>query len=306
MGYVSTFLNKEINIDYLVTVHYFEYTSDYFFTGEVHNFWEFMYVDKGEVEVTAGESCYLLRKGDIIFHKPMEFHNLWANGVIAPNLVVVAFKCDSPAMKYFEDKILRVSDSERDLLAKIVEEANQTFSSPLNDPNLRALEKSEKGQFASEQVIKLSLELMLLQLVRKNDVPQTNIKITSSIREREGQDVFARVQYYLEENIDKQITLDDVCRDNLLGRSYLQKIFREKTGGGVMDYFGKMKISAAKQAIREGTRNFTGIANDLGYSSIHYFSRHFKKVTGMTPTEYASSVKIRAESPQSYPVLMKK
>ncbi|WP_312642306.1 AraC family transcriptional regulator [Hydrogenoanaerobacterium sp.] len=306
MGYISTFLNQEIIIDHLVTVHYFEYTSDFFFPGEVHNFWEFLYVDKGEVEVTAGETCYLLKKGDVIFHKPMEFHNLWANGVIAPNLVVVAFECISPAMQFFEDKILRAGDAERDLLAKIVEEANQTFSSALDDPNLRSLERSGDGQFGSEQIIKLSLELMLLQLIRKGDVPQTNIRITSSIREKEGQDVFARIQHYLEDNIHNRITLDDVCRDNLFGRSYLQKIFREKTGGGVMDYFGKMKISAAKQAIREGTRNFTGIANELGYTSIHYFSRHFKKVTGMTPSEYASSVKIRSESTQKRPVSLKK
>ena len=46
----------------------------------------------------------------------MEFHNVVANGKIAPNLVVVAFGVHSPAMAYFENKILRVSDSEKNLL----------------------------------------------------------------------------------------------------------------------------------------------------------------------------------------------
>lgn len=302
MGYISTYLNQELVIDQLVTVHYFEYTSDYFFSGEVHDFWEFLYVDKGEVEVTAGESCYLLKKGDVIFHKPMEFHNLWANGKVAPNLVVVSFACQSPAMDFFANKILRMDASDRNLLGQIIEEASLTFSSQLNNPDLRMLEKNPQHPFASEQIIKLSLEMMLLQLIRKGDVPQINTKITSSIHEKEGQDVFNKVVHYLEENIGSRVTLDEVCRDNLFGRSYLQKIFREKSGGGVMDYFGKMKITAAKQAIREGTRNFTGIANDLGYASIHYFSRHFKKVTGMTPSEYASSVKIRAEKQKDFPV----
>jgi hypothetical protein len=102
------------------------------------------------------------------------------------------------------------------------------------------------------------------------------------------------VSKYLEDNIAKRLTLSDICRDNLVGRSYLQKIFREKTGGGAMEYFGTLKIDAAKRMIREGTHNFTEIAALLGYNSIHYFSRHFKKVTGMTPSEYASSVKILA------------
>lgn len=58
-----------------------------------------------------------------------------------------------------------------------------------------------------------------------------------------------------------------------------------------MEYFGSMKIEKAQELIREGRHNFTEISALLGYTSIHYFSRHFKKVTGMTPSEYASSVK---------------
>ncbi|MEG1761408.1 MAG: AraC family transcriptional regulator [Hydrogenoanaerobacterium sp.] len=295
MGYTSTDLEQEIIIDKLVTVHYFEYTSDYFFSGEVHDFWELLYVDKGEVEVTAGETRYLLKKGDIIFHKPMEFHNLWANGRVAPNLIVISFECSSPAISFFEEKILTISDNERNLLGSILDEAKQTFSSPLSNPDLRMLEKRTDTPFASEQMIKLCLELMLILLIRRGDQQQPSTKITSSFQEKEISDVFNKITAYLEENVRNHITLDDVCHDNLVGRSYLQKIFREKSGGGVMDYYGRLKITAAKQKIREGTLNFTGIANDLGYSSIHYFSRHFKKITGMTPSEYASSVIIRSE-----------
>ena len=57
---------------------------------------------------------------------------------------------------------------------------------------------------------------------------------------------------YLEENISRRLTLSDICRDNLVGRSYLQKIFREKTGGGAMEYFGSMKIEKAQERAQEG------------------------------------------------------
>lgn len=103
-------------------------------------------------------------------------------------------------------------------------------------------------------------------------------KPTSLIRERTQQEFIDRVSQYLEDNIAKRLTLSDICRDNLVGRSYLQKIFREKTGGGAMEYFGTLKIDAAKRMIREGTHNFTEIAALLGYNSIHYFSRHFKRL----------------------------
>ena len=56
-----------------------------------------------------------------------------------------------------------------------------------------------------------------------------------------------------------------------------------------------MKVEAAKELIRTEQMNFTQISEKLGYTSIHYFSRQFKKVTGMTPSEYASSIKAMAD-----------
>ena len=64
-----------------------------------------------------------------------------------------------------------------------------------------------------------------------------------------------------------------------------------------MQYCQRLKIDAAKRLIRQKRMNFTEIAESLGYSSIHYFSRHFKKQTGMTPTQYADSVKAMSGSP---------
>ena len=49
-------------------------------------------------------------------------------------------------------------------------------------------------------------------------------------------------------------------------------------------------LEKAKELIRENDKNFTQISEELGFSTVHYFSRLFKKKTGMTPTEYRSSV----------------
>lgn len=293
MGYESIHLNRMLTVDEIVSVHYFEYSSNYYFEGERHDFWEFLYVDKGELDVRADSQLHHMKKGEIIFHKPGEFHALNANGVVAPNLVVVSFVCQSEKMKYFEDKVLTIGDTERVLLAHIIEEAEAAFSTPLNDPQTVRLERREEAPFGAEQLIGSNIEQLLISFLRRGETQQTPpARPSSLIRERTQQEFIDRVSRYLESNISKRLTLSDICRDNLVGRSYLQKIFREKTGGGAMEYFGTLKIEAAKQMIREGSHNFTEIASILGYNSIHYFSRHFKKVTGMTPSEYASSVKV--------------
>lgn len=100
-SYIATELRKVIDVQSIVTVHYFEYAKNYVFEGERHDFWELLYVDKGEVEVMADEVGYRLKRGEMIFHKPNEFHNVFANGVVAPNLVVVAFVCPSPRHDLF-------------------------------------------------------------------------------------------------------------------------------------------------------------------------------------------------------------
>ena len=51
MMYKGTLLTDTISIHEVFTIHYFEYMSDFSFAGESHNFWEFVFVDKGEIDI---------------------------------------------------------------------------------------------------------------------------------------------------------------------------------------------------------------------------------------------------------------
>lgn len=63
MGYEAIRLQRPLAVDDIVSVHYFEYSSNYYFEGERHDFWEFLYVDKGELDVRAGDVVQHLKKG---------------------------------------------------------------------------------------------------------------------------------------------------------------------------------------------------------------------------------------------------
>ena len=98
-------------------------------------------------------------------------------------------------------------------------------------------------------------------------------------------------------HVSENLSVAQICKSNSIGRSQLQKLFRSKSGYSAIEYFSRMKIDFAKQMIRERHYNFTQIADALGFSSIHYFSRQFKQITGMTPSEYASSIKALSDKP---------
>ncbi len=291
MGYKLTKLRERIVIKNVVTVHYFEYGKDYHFSGESHDFWEFVYVDKGKMLIQSEEKWLKMETGQIIFHKPNEFHNVKADGIIAPNTVIIAFECKSPAMKFFNNKILNVNDEQRHILASVVREATKSFSSPLGDPYLKKLDRYPKEQlFASEQMLKLSLEQFLISLYRTNSV--NKVKKTSMIKQNLENDIVSEIKSFLNENIKNKVTLDDVAKFANVSKTNLKETFKKRTGMGVIAYFRNLKIEYAKTLIREDSYNFTQIAEILGYDSIHYFSRQFKNITKMTPGEYARSVKV--------------
>ena len=294
MEYQFTKLKEHIVVNNIVTVHYFEYGKNYHFYGESHDFWEFVYVDKGKMLIQAEDKWLKMEAGQIIFHKPNEFHNVKADGIIAPNTVIVAFECKSRAMKFFKNKVLNVNDEQRHILAGVVREATKSFSSPLGDPFLKKLDRYfEEQLFASEQMLKLYLEQFLISLYRTNHV--NKVKKTSIIKENMENDIVAEIKSYLNDNIKNKITLDDVAKFANMSKTNLKETFKKRTGMGVIAYFRNLKIEYSKTLIREDSYNFTQIAEILGYDSIHYFSRQFKNITKMTPGEYARSVKIKME-----------
>lgn len=91
---------------------------------------------------------------------------------------------------------------------------------------------------------------------------------------------------YMKENINTCLTFDAVLKHTDMCEAYLKKYFRKKTGLSVMRYFKNMKIEEAKKLMKTSNMNFTEISEQLGYDSIHYFSRQFKAITGMNPTQY--------------------
>lgn len=101
MGYESTRLRREFRIDELITIHYFEYPLNFVFRGEAHDFWEFLYVDRGSIRVTAGREERTLTAGQAIFHEPWEFHAFRSIGKRPPNLAVVSFVSKSPFFDFF-------------------------------------------------------------------------------------------------------------------------------------------------------------------------------------------------------------
>ena len=229
MTYVKTHLKREIVINSIITIHYFEYIRDFIFHGEAHDFWEFAYVDKGSVRIQAGEEQYLLHAGDIIFHEPNEFHAIESVGNTSPNLVAVSFVTHSSAMQIFRQKRCTLTMEERTLISKLISIARETLATPMNLPSIEQVKLRPNTPFGSEQLILLYLELFLITVARNHGAQNTSTQSPaptfSPERAMNKSERMEKIIEYMEFHICEQLTITDICEAHSLSRSALQALF---------------------------------------------------------------------------------
>ncbi len=292
MEYVKTKMEQAVPIHSIISVHYYEYPIDFTFAGEVHDFWELVYADKGEAIITAGSRELSLPSGQLFLHKPMEFHNIRCSPKGTANSFIISFSSDCPMLYALAGHPIVCETQERERMAEIVQEAKAAFSSPLGDVIVPQLLRREDALFGSEQMIQIYLEQLLIGLIRRNgQKPAPEPLALRALQESRNDALLQRVCAYLEKHVTDNVSMEELCQEFCVSKSTLQKLFQKRVGYGISRYYQELRISRAKLYIREKKYNFTEISQALGYSSVHYFSRNFKQISGMTPSEYLLSLK---------------
>lgn len=277
-----------LNVQKIVTIHYQELSKNYASKEEKHDFWELIYADKEDISIVKDGERVPLFQGEMIFIKPNQRHFV-ESGRREPNIFIISFECRSESMQFFYDKKYSVPENYRYLLQNIMSEATETFVIPDFDPDLNKLELKENPNLGGEQVLKNSLELLLVYMLRTatgKSAPQEFFisKISSS---SELQDEIVRI---LSSKIYDSFELDELCRQLHYGKTYLCTFFREKTGMSIYQTYLKLKIDESKKLIRK-KHTFSEIAEKLCFDSLSHFNYVFKKYVGMTPGEYKASIK---------------
>jgi AraC-like DNA-binding protein len=290
-NFIRLGFEKVFNVEKIITVFYMELSKDFRHDGERHDFWEMVYIDKGQMVCTAENNRFLLKSGEMIFHKPNEFHNLSGDNATEPNVSILTFQCSSPAMKEFEGKIFRLTAPEKAALSELMAEGLNGFRlvDPAN-PLLQAMEQLPDAPFGSSQMVQNLLESFLIKLSRSAESMPKDLRRSYVIG---GVDVPYQVKEildFLHANIYGKITVADVAQAVGKGESTVKQLFSLYRDKGIIKYYNGLKIKEAKRLIREGKYNMTQISDMLCFDSPQYFSKCFKDFTNMTPSEYKGSI----------------
>ncbi len=282
-------LENLINVTKIVTIHYFEFDKNFKTPGETHDFWELVYTEKESLLCYADGNEILLGPGEILFHKPNEMHSFSANGRHAPNVFVLCFVCKSDAIRFLENKKLLLTPSLAKFIYHILDEGRKTFNIPHSDPNLKKMKLQQKPTLGGEQLIKNYLEIFLINLLRL-ETETTQGNMTFLPRKELASKPVNDVIHLLRSEIYSALSIADVCKRTSYGRAYLFRIFKEKTGKTIMEYYMELKIERAKQLLRENELSIGDISERLAFNAPNYFTKVFKRMTGFTPSAYKRRV----------------
>ncbi len=283
-------IKYEINIKGFNSIYYFEFGKNFSHTPERHNFWEMVYVDKGSITaITNGVAC-TLEQGQVLFHEPNEIHSHISDNKVSNNMLVISFTTDDAAMQFFNKKCFTLDKTSKTLLSLFLQEAKNALGKiPDKYEDKRNL-NFENSPLGSTQLLQCYLTELLIRLLRNVDTFSEHIYSNEESRTIASNSIIELVKEYMNNNIYSSLALKDLCEHFMLGKSQLSKIFKDTTGKSLMEYYNNLKITESKKLIREENYSISEISDMLGYSSIHIFSRAFKKAVGFSPTAYKKSI----------------
>jgi len=213
----------------------------------------------------------VLKQGDLVIYGPNQWHMQYADIGVAPRFVTISFDLSGVDLTPLLNRKFTVPQKALTLLQSM----------------LRELE--EMDEYACD-VILTDLSKLLIFLLRDVSNPR-NQKLQAVNSVHSENEIIRQAQQYISAHIREKLSVPLVAKQVDVSPSYLTSLFHKNLQISPGEYIRRSKLQESKQMIRENNLNFTEIAAELQYSTVHHFSRQFKEKFGITPTEYAKSVR---------------
>lgn len=261
---------QQLKITRLCALLYQEKEPGYLLPGEEHPMLELVYIDSGSIHSVTDGANLLLSQGDMVLYGKNQWHTQYADKTTSSKLVTVSFDAEGVALDSLYNRQIPTNTMAVKLLQQMLRE------------------QERMDAFSGDMLIAL-LQTILLTLLRDEE-NRRDLQQPIQCLNSENQ-VIRQAQQYIAAHIEEKLSVPKVAQGTHVSASYLTALFHEYLQISPGEYIRRAKLQKSKQMIRQGEMNFTEIAKALEYSTIYHFSRQFKQMFGMTPSEYAKSVK---------------
>lgn len=263
-------ITSSVKINEIMSYYYVYRGTHYYFPGEKHKFWELTLVDNGTLHTNIEGEEFTLTNNDCIMYAPGQFHTQYTNEYESCSHLTIVFEMqiDNPAL--ISNKVFKTGRTIRSFIEDFVNGANRC-------------------NIYNNDLLITDLQRTIIGLLQENvtkDKPLAN----TPMQQKFESELLDGILNYIAENIYTALSIEDLCEKFSISRSSLQVLFKNNLGVPPKQYISDIKLEKSKQLIKESKYTISEISSICGFASIHYFSRRFKAVYGITPTDYAKSL----------------
>lgn len=216
------------------------------------------YVLEGSGYVKTDKQSITLEPGNM-YLIPSHFHH--------------SFGCTKMRKLYFMFTL--TSTSNTDILSSL----DRVYHMPVDQAEVQLLlDHYLQTDCYSVMTVRFTVLKHICQLLKEHDTPPIAMDIHSPIVER--------AKEYIQQNVKASTTIKSVSEHLYVSESTLRTKFLQETGITMGQYIGRQVVRKAKKLLENTSRSIGDISAALGYCDQFYFSRQFKKETGMTPSAY--------------------
>lgn len=231
-----------------------------------HRSYELLYVYEGSLVITSGSETYSLQPHDLIIFRT------------GADMIEINNDCS------YLTAIFEVNQR------KALHILNHTFhcTSELQQILWKLLIESAESSYYTKTLMICYLQEALLLLMQFYETINHQALFTDTNTARN--DLLSEILAYMNKSLAEPVTIEEICHEFYISRSSLQALFKTHLNTSPKNYLLNIKLQKSKELIRQNQYTISEIAYMLGFSSIHYFSRLFKKYFNTTPSAYARKI----------------
>lgn len=121
------------------------------------------------------------------------------------------------------------------------------------------------------------------------DIEETDMK-EDELELPYNEQIILEIRQYVLEHLSEKLTLNDIAEATHMNKSYLSRIFKQKTGENLFEMINRLRIEKAKEYIKQGNKRMYEVGYHIGIDDTAYFSRLFKKYEGCSPKEFENRI----------------
>jgi two-component system response regulator YesN len=152
-----------------------------------------------------------------------------------------------------------------------------------NHANVKTIDKSLISEF--HEALQMQNNARVVFEVTNKYVGKMLQQITDD-RRNESNRPIKEAQKYINEHYASALSLEEISTIIGFNATYFSTLFKKETGMNFLEYVTIVRIKAAKQLLADSKRSILDISHEVGYNDFKHFTKQFKKVTSLTPSEY--------------------